>query len=165
MVRFKLLEFKEVSHCLESHNSTMVRFKLSSDAVVWVYRYKSQFHYGSIQTRRDLGKDVQRNFRHNSTMVRFKHCPENVIFIATSKSQFHYGSIQTLTIGFGDPATNAGHNSTMVRFKQKVRRIIERYSSYVTIPLWFDSNLVFASSKSLAKDLSQFHYGSIQTFS
>ena len=75
----------------------------------------------------------------NSTMVRFRSKKGDILNTAKRQSQFHYGSIQ---IG--------------------VFKYLDTFRTYVSIPLWFDSDEVrFAELRGFVKS-SQFHYGSIQ---
>jgi len=59
--------------------------------------------------------------------------------------QFHSGSIQT-SAGLLDASLMPGFNSTLVRFKLPKPRSVIAPVENVSIPLWFDSNLLNGNS-------------------
>ena len=148
---------------MPSHNSTMVRFKQEQKLKARVRRLRSQFHYGSIQTKAPYMKMV--SIVSVTIPLWFDSNQRSRKDLAKSiqRSQFHYGSIQTGGGLMSLPYIHPCHNSTMVRFKLDRARAVTTLRRMVTIPLWFDSNTGSSDCWSDPFGRSQFHYGSIQT--
>ena len=71
MVRLKQSKLTGLLMRLSSLNSTMVRLKLGQEIELVPVPKRSQFHYGSIKTRR-AGRGKRQKQSLNSTMVRLK---------------------------------------------------------------------------------------------
>jgi len=119
-----------------------------------------QFHSGSIQTQAGMEEYfIRAGF--NSTLVRFKQTIAKHSETALSTFQFHSGSIQTQTfISAMYKRAEFQFHSGSIQTVTKKAAIPERY--IVSIPLWFDSNLLDEIEKMVAARF-QFHSGSIQT--
>ena len=126
-------------------------FDWNTTQTVWVARQfsESQFHYGSIEIsflipHSTLLTPYQSPITNHqspfSIMVRLKLKEHEKISDRFKPSQFHYGSIEMYT-----------------------EQIYRNASYEVSIPLWFDWNLLWkAYIFHLGLMRSQFHYGSIE---
>ena len=126
---------------------------------------------------------LTRLWRLNSTMVRFKLVAMTEAWSMIYESQFHYGSIQ-INIFFSNKSNLFVKSQFHYGSIQIIlSRSLNRWPVKVSIPLWFDSNLIVRMVKVviLARlnstmvrfkwynrrshtnaKRSQFHYGSIQ---
>ena len=160
----------------------MVQLEHRSGFPEWLQKYAFQFHYGSIRTQVSMYRSLflislsiplwfNQNLNclflsvrflstFNSIMVQLELRKTNLILIFLF-FQFHYGSIRTAP-DFKDGDKFYAFNSIMVQLEQ-VRRCKLGLQYLLSIPLWFNQNIIIKSADSATNPFFQFHYGSIRT--
>jgi len=166
LVRFKPIYRLSRHRCIEVSiplwfDSNLINRQLE------LYRSLFQFHSGSIQTSSGKKNSVH-TLRFNSTLVRFKLPSTELGYANLRKFQFHSGSIQTVN---GQDVSHrllrfqfhSGSIQTCVMTRptearplfqfhsgsiQTEIRAVELHSTiFVSIPLWFDSNVEAVAEK------------------